>query len=96
VDVEWLDTKNDKESVDRIVTYLPNLTKYSNKKDILKIYDEFFYQSDFILKKKGTILACTKNPEEIINAASKKKFKLDFHKVMWQGKESLNLIKFTK
>jgi putative N6-adenine-specific DNA methylase len=73
VDVEWLDTKFEKGEVDVIVTDLPFPTKWNLKK-IIKIYDEFFYQCEFVLKDKGQIVA-TVNPE-LIAAAQKKGFKL--------------------
>ena len=51
-EIEWLDTKFDKGSVDKIVTKLPSL----KQKDINNIYNDFFYKSEFILNKKGKIV----------------------------------------
>lgn len=92
LEINWLDTKFGKESVDRIVTCLPIISKYSNRKEILKIYKEFFHQAEFVLK--GSIVICTKNPKEVKEAASK--FKVKEQREVWQGKEKLNLIKFNK
>jgi 23S rRNA G2445 N2-methylase RlmL len=55
-DVEWMDTKLDKESVDKIITQPPQPTKNLDIKKLTKIYDEFFYQAEFVLKKKGRII----------------------------------------
>ncbi len=96
IEAEWLDTKFDKESVDKIVTCLPNITKFSNGKDILNIYQEFFHQAEFILKKKGSIVICTKNPVEVKDCGLKEGFKVSLEKEVWQGKEKLVLVKFGK
>ena len=95
-EIEWLDTKMDRESVDRIVTCPPNITKYSNKKEIIDIYDEFFHQTEFVLKQTGTIVICTKNSEEIIKASEKQNFKLEKEIEVWQGQEKLILLKLKK
>jgi len=49
MDIEWLDTKFKKNSIDKIVTRFPP----SHKKNLDKIYSEFFYQAEFILKNNG-------------------------------------------
>ncbi|MBD3164809.1 hypothetical protein GF323_06440 [Candidatus Woesearchaeota archaeon] len=96
LNVEWLDTKFEKGSVDRVVTCMPNITRYSNEKEILKIYREFFYQAAFVLSKKGSIVICTTNTKKIAEEAKKNKFKLDAKKEVWQGKQKLALVKFVK
>lgn len=96
LEVGWLDTKFDKESVDRIVTCLPNITKFCNKKDLLKLYQEFFYQAEFVLKKKGRIIVCTKNPDEIKDCGLAKNFKVEEEREVWQGKEGMSLVRFCK
>lgn len=96
VDVNWLDTKFDEGCADRIVTCLPNIGKYGRKEDFLKMYREFFYQADFVLNKKGTIVLCTLNPGEVKEAAREKGFKTEFEREVWQGNEKLNVLKFVK
>jgi putative N6-adenine-specific DNA methylase len=51
IDLDWLDTKFTQDQIDRIVTVMPS----PQTKEIDKIYREFFYQADFILKEKGSI-----------------------------------------
>ena len=60
-DIEWLDTKFDKESIDKIVTRIPELARFQKEKDIEKLYKEFFYQVEFILKKKGRIVVIARD-----------------------------------
>lgn len=74
VSLEWLDTKFKKNSVDKIITRLPQYSKYINKKDIEKIYQELFYQADYILKQNALITIITKNTEMVVDKASKHKF----------------------
>ena len=59
VELEWLDIKFGKESVDRIVTN-PTTSKNAN---LDKIYKEFFYQAEYILKTDGTIALLSRIPD---------------------------------
>jgi 23S rRNA G2445 N2-methylase RlmL len=96
LEINWLDTKFDRESVDCIVTCPPNITRYSNRNEIIKLYKELFHQAEFILKKSGKIVLCTRSPEEIKEEAEEKSFKLEEEREVWQGKEKLCLLKFRK
>ncbi|MFH0979100.1 MAG: THUMP domain-containing protein [Candidatus Woesearchaeota archaeon] len=51
IDVDWLDVKMGRESVDAIVSYPPQLTLRSDAKAIAKLYGELFHQAEFVLKK---------------------------------------------
>ena len=51
-DLEWLDTKFEKSSINKIVAKLP----LSSEEVVNKTYKEFFYQAEFILDKKGKII----------------------------------------
>ncbi|MFC1800819.1 Rossmann-like fold-containing protein, partial [Nanoarchaeota archaeon] len=75
MDAEWLDTKLDKKSVDKIVTNLPRIGKESIK-FISKLYKEFFYQAEFILKDDGLIVCITNNTEVLKKYADEYKFKV--------------------
>ena len=96
LEINWLDTKFGRESVDCLVTCPPNITKFSNRNEIIKIYKELFHQAEFVLKKSGKIVICTTNPEEIKKEADEKGFKLEEEREVWQGKEMLFFIKFSK
>ncbi len=90
-DIEWLDTKLQKESIDKIVTYPPIITEM-NRKNMEKLYNEFFYQSNFILKKKGKITLITKNTEPIKEIAEKNKFKIKKEVKIESGKETMSAL----
>lgn len=52
MDTEWLDTKFDKGQIDKIVTKMPSF----QNKWVSDVYNEFFYQAEFILNKQGKIV----------------------------------------
>ena len=80
MEIEWLETKTDENSIDKIVTNPPAISKHTNPKDIEKLYNEFFYQVEFILKKKGKIAVIARSHEELKKAATKYKFS---HNTIW-------------
>ena len=69
--VDWLETKFEKGSVDRIVTLPPQYTKYADTKKVTKALNEFFYQAEFILKKKGKLACIVYNVKDIEELAEK-------------------------
>ena len=91
-ELEWLDIKFEKESVDRIVTSLPT----SKNKNIDKIYNEFFYQSSYILKNNGTIALITRLPNSIKDYASKHNLLSFREKDVWAGEQLLKILVFKK
>ena len=96
VEIEWLDTKVDKESVDRIVTQPLQLGKHVNVKDIEKLYNEFFHQAEFVLNKKGKIVLISRQSEMLKKYAEKYKFKLKEERDVWSGKQVLRVMAFIK
>ena len=95
VDMEWLETKREQESVDCVVTHPPELTN-ANKKHVLKLYHQFFYQMDFVLAKNGRIVLATANPVELKQKAEENKFHCVHEREVWQGKKQLWMIEFTR
>ena len=91
-ELEWLDIKFKKESVDRIVTRLPE----SKNTNIEKIYNEFFYQSEYILKSKGTIALISRIPNTVKQHAVKHNFTIAEEKSVWSGSEELKLLLIKK
>ena len=92
VELEWLDIKFRKNSVDRIVTN-PVTSKNAN---IDKIYNEFFYQSEYILKKDGTIAVISRMPDFVKKHAEKRNFAAAKEKDVWSGEQMLKIIVFKK
>ena len=92
VEMEWLDVKFKGKSIDRIVTKLPSGIRTAND----KLLNEFFYQSEFILKDKGTIALITHYPDMVKEAASKKSFKVLEERKVWSGQQELWILVFGK
>ena len=96
MEIEWLDTKFEEASVDKIVSQVPKISKHSNPKDIAKLYNEFFYQAKFILKNTGRICIITNKTEELKDAASKYGFKVAHEREIIHGKAVDKAIVFEK
>ncbi|MBN2421699.1 hypothetical protein JXB41_00610 [Candidatus Woesearchaeota archaeon] len=94
--IEWLDTKFEKNSVDNIVAHPLQTGKYSNIKEIEKTYNELFYQAEYILKNKGNICLISKETELLEKSAEKHKFKILEKREVYSGKLPLFIIKFSK
>lgn len=91
-EIEWLDIKFKKESVDRIVTRMPE----SKNTNLEKIYNEFFYQSEYILKSNGAIALISRIPNTAKQHAIKHNFTVAKDKSIWSGSEELTLLLFKK
>lgn len=96
VDLEWLELRFDKGTVDGIVSYPPLLSKNSDVSQIKKLYSEFFYEADFILSKKGKIIVAAYEPSALTEAAAKHKFWLSSKMQFSMGKEKLIALVFMK
>ena len=98
IEVEWLDTKTKKGKIDKIISNPPALSKNKNPKDIEKLYNEFFYQAEFILNSKGKIALITYNNslEPLKRAAEKNKFKIKEKRKVMHGKEERIVLIFTR
>ncbi|MBI2653051.1 methyltransferase [Candidatus Woesearchaeota archaeon] len=92
VELEWLDIKFKKESVDRIITNPPT----SKNANLDKVYSEFFYQSEYILKKDGALAVISRMPDLVKKHAEKYNFAISKEKVVWSGEQSLKMIIFKK
>ena len=96
MDVEWLDTKFDKESVDCIVSNPPKMSRLLSAKGFDKQFQELFYTADFVLKKEGKIVILAKNYSQIIKHAQRHHFNLKSNFPVWQGQEDLSILIFEK
>ncbi len=96
LDVEWLDTKFEKNSVDLIVSNPPKVSRLLTEKGLDKIFQEFFYTADFILKPKGKIIILVKSYAQILNQAQRYNFMLKSKFPVFQGKEEFNILIFEK
>jgi len=77
ISIDWVDSKLDENSIDFIITDPPKYTvKLDNLKDITKIYDELFYQAQYVLKKTGKIAILVLEENVLLGEAKKHKFEL--------------------
>ncbi len=94
--VDWLDTKFEKNTIDLIASDPPRISKKSDAKKIEKIYDELFYQAEYVLKKKGSLALLSKNIEELEKSAKKHKFIIKERYSIYQGKEEFFVLIFQR
>ncbi|MDD4878626.1 MAG: THUMP domain-containing protein [Candidatus Nanoarchaeia archaeon] len=90
-ELDWLETKFKKDSVDKIVTAVPSV---KDEKEMGKTYKEFFYQAEYIMKKKGIIVAAIHHPEIFKEFA--KGFKLLKERKITIGEYSYCVLSFEK
>jgi len=94
VDIEWLDTKFKEKTVDKVITHLPMITK--TDKNGIKIYHDFFYQIEYILKTEGKIIAISNSEETLKQEAEKYSFAITQKKEAWSGKQKLDIYTLEK
>ena len=95
-EVEWLDTKFEKGSVDCIATNPPKPSIHYTSDNLEKSFQEFFYTADFVLKPGGKIVVLGKNYPKLLGLAQRYNFLLKANFEIWQGKETFNILIFTK
>ncbi len=92
IEIDRMELKFDEESVDRIITY-PLISKRLPLEDI---YNEFFYQSFHILKKRGTLALICSNADILKKYSSRHNFVLTKQKYITIGSRLLNILVFKK
>jgi putative N6-adenine-specific DNA methylase len=95
IDIEWLCTKFDPESVDCVITHPPELSK-NNEKAVCKVYDMFFKQLEDVLTAKGVIVVATNVPEIMSAYARENNFSTVSKREVWQGKKQLWIMEFAR
>jgi 23S rRNA G2445 N2-methylase RlmL len=96
MDLQWLDTKFDEGSVDRVIGHLPSVSKHRDEKQTAKLFKEFFYQVSFILSKKGRIVTLTPKPDLLEEVAKEYKIKKIKEKILAQGQSNYTLMVWSK
>tara|TARA_B100000315_G_scaffold69879_1_gene63682 strand:+ start:391 stop:1524 length:1134 start_codon:yes stop_codon:yes gene_type:complete len=91
MNIEWLDTKFDKGQIDKIVAKMPSL----QQKESNEIYNEFFYQAEFILNNKGKIVLIG-DKDQIKKFSSKYKFKISNERSVFSGKKEYEIFVLIK
>jgi len=93
-DIDWIDTHFKEKSVNRLVTYPPALSKRSNRNDILKLYQELFYQANYCLAKDGKIVVLAKDIGLFKEKAERYKFKVIEKRKVWLGEMGMDVAVF--
>ncbi|MEM3154488.1 MAG: THUMP domain-containing protein [Candidatus Woesearchaeota archaeon] len=95
-DIKWLDAKFGKNFLDRIIALPVQSGRSIAEKTVEKIYHQFFYQSEFILKKSGKICVCMKRNVELLKTKAEEfKFSVESERKVMQGQEELTVLVFT-
>ena len=95
LDVEWLDTKLDKESIDILASRIPCPSKHTAKSTVKKLYKELFYQAEFVMKKKGKMALLTEHTgllREMVTPG----FKIIKEDELWAGKQRYEFVLIEK
>ncbi len=92
-EVDFLDIKFKEDSVDKIISYIPSVSKRDSEEKLKKLYDELFYQLEFILKEKGSLNFIAMEKKLLMEKA-KRYFKLKKEKEVWTGKKKLYFLQF--
>lgn len=98
VEIDWIDTKVEEKSVDKIITHPPLYTEKGSTTKIKKVYNDMFNRCSEILKKKGKIILINtpKSIEVIEEIAKKYDYKLEDKTEVFEGQEKLCLITYAK
>lgn len=95
IDVEWLDTKLEKASVDIIASRISCPSKHVSVSFVKKLYKELFYQAEFVMKKTGRMVLLTENTK-LIKESLTNEFKLIREHVLWAGKQRYQAVLIKK
>lgn len=95
LEVTWLETKHDQESIELIVTNPPVMSKIKERGTI-KALEEFYYQAEYILTIGGKIVLCTTHPDVHKELAQKFGLKLTGEYAAEQGKMNITILCFEK
>ncbi len=93
-DIDWLDTKVEKDSVDLLVTQPPVEGRAIAEKDMEKLYKEFFYQIEFVMKKTGKVVLVCQKTDALKKALEY--FTIVHEHVAWQGAQKFILVTLRK
>ncbi|MBI2656467.1 methyltransferase [Candidatus Woesearchaeota archaeon] len=91
-ELESLDVKFKEKTIDGIIANPPT----SKNADLDKIYNEFFYQSAYILKDNGSIAIISRIPDFVKKHAAKHNFVVAKEKDLWSGEQLLSILIFKK
>lgn len=91
-EINWLDTKFEHGSVDKIITFPPFPSKTKKQEEIENIYKDFFYQASYVLKKKGSITLISPYTKLLLKCADSYGFNPLLAREIFQGKSNYFVI----
>ena len=94
--IEWVDTQFKEKEVNRIVCYPPPISNKWNRKEVLKLYQELFYQAKYCLAKNGRIVVLSKEINLLKEKAKGYGFKVISERKVWLGKMEMSVGVFGK
>ncbi|MBN1377433.1 hypothetical protein JW949_03845 [Candidatus Woesearchaeota archaeon] len=92
-EVDFLDIRFKEDSVDKIISYIPSVSKRNSEEKLKKLYDELFYQLEFILKENGSLNFIARE-NDLVKEKAERYFKLIREKEVWTGKKKLYFLQF--
>ncbi|GIU68870.1 MAG: hypothetical protein KatS3mg002_0106 [Candidatus Woesearchaeota archaeon] len=95
IDIDWMDIKHDENAFDFIITFIPGSSKNKNINTLMKEFDTFFYNSEYILKKTGVLSILCISRDLLLTSASKY-FELREIKNFYSGTQLMNLLLLNK
>ncbi len=96
-EVEWLDLKFGKNTVDCVVTYPFQLSQHKSESGFRRLCKDFFSQCAFILNVKGHVVIIMRQGHDIVKKeAIQAGFLCTHERSIWQGQEELPVLVFVK
>jgi 23S rRNA (guanine2445-N2)-methyltransferase / 23S rRNA (guanine2069-N7)-methyltransferase len=95
IDVDWVDTKFDKNAVDLVVSRIPCPSKHTPEQKAKKIYKEMLYQLEFVMKKGGKLAFLTENTT-LFKEMLTQDFKLISEDELWAGEQRYQFVMVEK
>jgi len=93
VDLDWMDIKYEEASLDKIISFIPGSSKHD--KNLAKDYKQIFYQSEYILKKKGLLVIMCLSKDLLIQSSSVY-FDLDHEVLVHSGGQMMHVLFFKR
>jgi len=96
INIADLELKFKEKQVDLIVSNPPRESNQTKSESIKKIYHEFFYQAEYILKDNGKIVLCSTKTDLLKQEAEKLKLKIKEERDIQHGKAVLKVLVIEK
>lgn len=96
LEVDWIDTKFDRKSIDHIVTIPPQASKNRKISDATKLAKELLEQADYCLKNKGSLVVMLRDPKIFKSAIERLPLKIQDERIIRHGKAQQHVLKIVR